>query len=375
MKSVTHFPPPSTIAAVGLATADSRRPSSYTHSNRISIPPPQICVDVSDPPLPRSASSRATVAASSSDLLFQLKLLPTCSCGLGDSELQKPGGRKRWRSSSQLFVHIDELDLKIKKYLRGEDASFEDLKDRNLKHQLSVREELYGNATKAAAKTEKVSNKAQPKWGHLKELHRILKSMEESLTNGNVFQIDFGNSVTATVYASDKSSSCFLTNANTTTDATVSFRGRTYVVPAWSSLLPNCQNEEYNKAKVNVQTSVMVKVSNKAEDEPMSLNWTWRAENVDHALLAKVNASESAHELIDQKDAADDASDYLWYITRLQLDQDDLVWSDDMSLRINGSGQRSHWATYGIHNDKFETKLKLQPGKNTISLLRHSLGK
>ncbi|XLU26809.1 hypothetical protein S245_062875, partial [Arachis hypogaea] len=180
--------------------------------------------------------------------------------------------------------------------------------------------------------------------------------MEESLTNGNVFQIDFGNSVTATVYASDKSSSCFLTNANTTTDATVSFRGRTYVVPAWSSLLPNCQNEEYNKAKVNVQTSVMVKVSNKAEDEPMSLNWTWRAENVDHALLAKVNASESAHELIDQKDAADDASDYLWYITRLQLDQDDLVWSDDMSLRINGSGQhpciRSHWATYGIHNDK-----------------------
>ncbi|RYR09795.1 hypothetical protein Ahy_B05g078205 [Arachis hypogaea] len=38
--------------------------------------------------------------------------------------------------------------------------------------------------------------------------------------------------VLATVYASNKSSSCFLTNANTTTDATVSFRGRTYAVPA-----------------------------------------------------------------------------------------------------------------------------------------------
>ncbi|XLT11934.1 hypothetical protein HN51_057624 [Arachis hypogaea] len=210
--------------------------------------------------------------------------------------------------------------------------------------------------------------------------------MEESLTNGNVSQIDFGNSVTATVYASDKSSSYFLTNANTTTDATVSFRGRTYAVPAWSvSLLPDCQNEEYNKAKVNVQTSVMVKVSNKAEDEPMSLNWTWRAENVKHALLTKVNASESAHKLIDQKNAADDASDYLWYITRLQLDQDDPVWIDDMSLRINGSGHvlhafvngqhiGSHWATYGIHNDKFETKLKLQPGKNTISLLSVTVG-
>ncbi|XP_015941206.1 probable U3 small nucleolar RNA-associated protein 7 [Arachis duranensis] len=49
----------------------------------------------------------------------------------------------------------DELDLKIKKYLRGEAASFEDLKDRKLKRQLSVREELYGNAAKAAAKAEK----------------------------------------------------------------------------------------------------------------------------------------------------------------------------------------------------------------------------
>ncbi|RYR38400.1 hypothetical protein Ahy_A09g043444 [Arachis hypogaea] len=155
----THFHPSTTIVAVGLATADSRRPSSYTHSNCIPIPPPQICVDFSDPPLPRSSSSRATIAASSSDLLFRLKLLPTCSCGLGDSELEEPGGRKRWRSSSQLFIvfHIDELDLKIKKYLRGEAASFEDLKDRNLKHQLSVREELYGNATKAAANAEKIT--------------------------------------------------------------------------------------------------------------------------------------------------------------------------------------------------------------------------
>ncbi|XLU50341.1 hypothetical protein S245_045155, partial [Arachis hypogaea] len=72
------------------------------------------------------------------------------------------------------------------------------------------------------APLDEYGNKAQLKWGHLKELHRVLKSMEESLTNGNVSQIDFGNSVTATVYASNKSSSCFLTNANTTTDATVS---------------------------------------------------------------------------------------------------------------------------------------------------------
>ncbi|XP_020964772.1 beta-galactosidase-like [Arachis ipaensis] len=42
------------------------------------------------------------------------------------------------------------------------------------------------------APLDEYDNKAQPKWSHLKELHRILKSMEESLTNGNVSQIDFG---------------------------------------------------------------------------------------------------------------------------------------------------------------------------------------
>jgi len=42
-----------------------------------------------------------------------------------------------------------------------------------------------------------------------------------------------------------------LSNTNTTTDATLTFRGKKYTVPAWSvSLLPDCQHEEYNTAKV-----------------------------------------------------------------------------------------------------------------------------
>ncbi|XP_061353423.1 probable U3 small nucleolar RNA-associated protein 7 [Gastrolobium bilobum] len=49
----------------------------------------------------------------------------------------------------------DELDLKIKKYLRGEVANLEALKDKKLKGQLAVREELYGKSAKAAAKAEK----------------------------------------------------------------------------------------------------------------------------------------------------------------------------------------------------------------------------
>ncbi|KAK7279517.1 hypothetical protein RJT34_24570 [Clitoria ternatea] len=49
----------------------------------------------------------------------------------------------------------DELDLRMKKYLRGEVANLEVLKDKKLKTQLAVKEELYGKSAKAAAKAEK----------------------------------------------------------------------------------------------------------------------------------------------------------------------------------------------------------------------------
>ncbi|KAB1221456.1 Ribosome maturation factor RimM [Morella rubra] len=49
----------------------------------------------------------------------------------------------------------EELDLKIKKYLRGGAANLEVLQDKKLKGQLAYRENLYGKSAKAAAKYEK----------------------------------------------------------------------------------------------------------------------------------------------------------------------------------------------------------------------------
>ncbi|KAK7265465.1 hypothetical protein RJT34_33085 [Clitoria ternatea] len=230
------------------------------------------------------------------------------------------------------------------------------------------------------APLDEYGNIAQPKWGHLKELHRVLKSMEESLTSGNVSETDFGNSVKATVYATIKSSSCFLSNANTTTDATVTFRGKNYVVPAWSvSLLPDCQNEEYNTAKVNVQTSIMVKEKGNGE----ALKWTWRPENIGDGLGGE--AKFSANSLLDQKDVTNDTTDYLWYITRLNLKHDDPVLSNNMTLSISGTGHvihafangehiGTHWTTIGVYSAKFETNIKMKHGKNIISLLSVTVG-
>ena len=38
-------------------------------------------------------------------------------------------------------------------------------------------------------------NLAQPKWGHLKKLHEVLRSIEKNPVYGNVKETDLGNSV------------------------------------------------------------------------------------------------------------------------------------------------------------------------------------
>ncbi|KAM3286597.1 beta-galactosidase 15 [Capsicum chacoense] len=234
------------------------------------------------------------------------------------------------------------------------------------------------------APLDEFGNLAQPKYGHLKELHDVLHSMEKVLTNGNVTNTAFENSVAVTMYALDGHSSCFFSNANETTDATITYKGVKYHVPAWSvSILPDCKTEVYNTAKVNTQTSIMVKKSNEAESEPASLQWSWRPERIDDTILLGRGQS-SANELLDQK-AVNDTSDYLWYMTNVDINNTDPIWSDDMSLRVNGSGHVLHtyvngkylgskWATYGIYNYVFEKKVKLNPGKNHIALLSATVG-
>ncbi|KAF5193235.1 Transducin/WD40 repeat-like superfamily protein, partial [Thalictrum thalictroides] len=66
------------------------------------------------------------------------------------------------QSKSETFVpsippedNANDLDPKVKKYLRGDGANLEKLKDKKLKGQLADREQLYGKSAKAAAQVEK----------------------------------------------------------------------------------------------------------------------------------------------------------------------------------------------------------------------------
>lgn len=129
------------------------------------------------------------------------------------------------------------------------------------------------------------------------------------------------------IFSFEGKSSCFFGNANDKEDETIMFQNNTYTIPAWSvSILPDCHTEAYNTAKVNTQTSIMVKKDNDAADvdyddqEPAyrSLKWEWRKEKP--AYVKKDGLVQgsllTAQRLLDQKVVTNDTSDYLWYITR-----------------------------------------------------------
>uniref|UniRef100_A0A368UHP8 beta-galactosidase n=1 Tax=Glycine max TaxID=3847 RepID=A0A368UHP8_SOYBN len=224
-------------------------------------------------------------------------------------------------------------------------------------------------------------NKNQPKWGHLKLLHELLKSMEDVLTQGTTNHTDYGNLLTLILCSLLLDLfACFIGNANSSNDATIMFQSTQYIVPAWSvSILPSWVNEVYNTAKINAQTSIMVMKDSKSdnEEEPHStLNWQWMHEPhvqlKDGQVLGLV--SRKAAQLLDQKVVTNDTSDYLWYITS----ESDCIWS---KLRLSTNGHVLHvfvngaqagelpYGQNGKYSFTYEAKIKLKKGTNEISRL------
>ncbi|KAK7273883.1 hypothetical protein RIF29_14947 [Crotalaria pallida] len=240
------------------------------------------------------------------------------------------------------------------------------------------------------APLDEYGNLNQPKWGHLKQLHEVLKSMEDVLTQGYSRNVEYGDMTTATIYSYAGKSVCFLGNAHSSKDKTINFQNTEYTVPAWSvSILPDCYTEVYNTAKVNAQTSIMVKKQNGAddEDEPYVLNWQWTYEPTKQMKNGKLlgSASMTASKILDQKVVTNDTSDYLWYITSVDLDKGDPLLSNGAKLRVKTNGHVLHffvngrligsqYAQYGNYQFDYEADIKLKLGKNEITLLSSTVG-
>ncbi|PNX74130.1 beta-galactosidase 7-like protein [Trifolium pratense] len=230
------------------------------------------------------------------------------------------------------------------------------------------------------APIDEYGNLNQPKWGHLKDLHASIKLGEKVLTNYSTRNDkDLGNGITLTTYTNSTGARfCFLNNNDTNNDANVDLQNDgKYFVPAWSvTILNGCNQEVFNTAKVNSQTSIMVKKS----DDDNKLTWEWKMEPKKDTMLG--NGSPKAYQLLEQKEVTSDASDYLWYMTSVDIN-DTSIWSN-ATLRVNTMGHTLHgyvnrrYVGYQFSQTgnqfTYEKQVSLKNGTNIITLLSATVG-
>ncbi|XP_010273985.1 PREDICTED: beta-galactosidase 15-like [Nelumbo nucifera] len=234
---------------------------------------------------------------------------------------------------------------------------------------------------------DEYGNLNQPKWGHLTQLHAVIKSAQSVLTYGTYSTKLLGAGLELTTYVNNGTgeSICFLSNANTVNDTNIVLQsnGNDYFVPAWSAtILANCSKEVYNTAKVNTQTSLMTKkpATTDQSEHNHQLKWVWKPEPVRDVL--KGWGPLKVKKLLEQKSTTIDVSDYLWYMTSVLVAKKD---AKKAILRVNTTGHVLHafvnrrlvgsqWGQGGNYGFVFERPIMLKPGQNQITLLSATVG-
>ncbi|KAB5540687.1 hypothetical protein DKX38_013661 [Salix brachista] len=229
----------------------------------------------------------------------------------------------------------------------------------------------------------------QPKWGHLKDLHKSIKLCEEALVATDPVTSSPGQNLEATVYKTGTGlCSAFLANFGTS-DKTVNFNGNSYNLPGWSvSILPDCKNVALNTAKINSMTVIpsFVHQSPKGDADSadsLSSSWSWINEPVG---ISK-NGAFMKPGLLEQINTTADKSDYLWYsLSTVIKDNEPLLEDGSQTVLhveslghalhafVNGKLAGSGTGNAGNAKVAVEIPVTLLPGKNTIDLLSLTAG-
>ncbi|KAF5453009.1 hypothetical protein F2P56_027956 [Juglans regia] len=222
----------------------------------------------------------------------------------------------------------------------------------------------------------------QPKWGHLKDLHRAIKLCEPALVYGEPTVTPLGNYQEAHVFKS-KSGACaaFLANYNPRSFAKVAFGNLHYNLPPWSiSILPDCKNTVYNTARVGAQSAQM-----KMTRVPVHGGFSWQA--YDEETTSYDDSSFTTVGLLEQINTTRDASDYLWYSTDVKIDSNEeflktgkypvltvLSAGHALHVFINGQLSGTAYGSLGFPKVTYSEGVKLRTGINKISLLSVAVG-
>ncbi|KAL0360640.1 UNVERIFIED_CONTAM: Beta-galactosidase 3 [Sesamum radiatum] len=222
----------------------------------------------------------------------------------------------------------------------------------------------------------------EPKYGHLKELHKAIKLCEHALVSSDPTVTSLGSSQEAHVFSSgDGSCAAFLANFNSTSAARVLFNNKHYNLPPWSiSILPDCKNAVFNTAKVGTQTSQFQMLPSDSQLH------SWETYGEDMTSLED-SSTFAATGLLEQINVTRDSSDYLWYITSIDIGSSEsfLRGGQKPTLTVNSRGHALHvfingqlaGSAYGTRENTrftFTGPVNLQVGTNKISLLSIAMG-
>ncbi|GMP77971.1 hypothetical protein CsSME_00034069 [Camellia sinensis var. sinensis] len=252
----------------------------------------------------------------------------------------------------------------------------------------------------------------QPKWGHLKDLHDAIKLCEPALVAVDSPQYMklgpkqeahlYGTNVhsegqTLTLSGNKSSCSAFLANIDDHNAAAVTFFGQVYTLPPWSvSILPDCRNTVFNTAKVGAQTSikttefssllstnvsVLRQLPSQVEVTYISKTWL----TVKEPIGAWGEDNFTVQGILEHLNVTKDRSDYLWYMTRIYVSDDEISFWDENSVEpaltidsmrdlvrifINGKligSAAGHWV-------RVDQPVQLKQGYNDLVLLSETIG-
>ncbi|KAL7125494.1 hypothetical protein ABFS83_14G120600 [Erythranthe nasuta] len=225
--------------------------------------------------------------------------------------------------------------------------------------------------------------KREPKFGHLRDLHRALRLSKKPLLWGTQNVQKLSKDLEITTYEKPGTKICvaFLTNNNTKEAGTIQFRGVDYYMPPKSiSILPDCKTVVYNTQRVVAQHSSRNFVASK---KAKIHKWEMYKENIPtfNDLGVKSKSPKELYRL------TRDTSDYAWYSTRINMEKQDLPMRADilpvLQIASLGHGLMAFvngeyiGFEHGSNIEKslvFKKPVNLKPGVNDISLLAMTVG-
>ncbi|KAK8535407.1 hypothetical protein V6N13_081542 [Hibiscus sabdariffa] len=222
--------------------------------------------------------------------------------------------------------------------------------------------------------------KREPKWGHLRDLHKAIKSSEPALVSANPTVTYLGRNQEAHVFRSRSTCAAFLANYDAEYSVKVKFGNGQYDLPRWSiSILPDCKTVVFNTARVGIAPRSQPAMV------PVNSSFSWQSYNEQSPTADQDVFVHNG--LWEQIYLTRDASDYLWYMTDVKIDpnegflkngQDPLltIWSAGHALHVFINGQLSGTTYGGLDNPKltFSQNVKLRAGINRISVLSVAVG-